>query len=42
MTNVDVPITPPLPPWDYLAAIRQVVCNPHEHNSGICIRSLTL
>ena len=31
-----------LPPCDYLAAVRQAVCNPCEFTPNICIRSLTL
>ena len=42
MPHVDVSIPPPLPPFDYLTAVRQAVCNPYEYPSDICIRSLTL
>ena len=40
--HVDVPNPPPLPPCDYLAAVRLAVSNAYEYTSDICIHSLTL
>ena len=42
MPHVNVQIPPPLPPRDYLAAVRQAVSNPYQYTSDICIRPLTL
>ena len=42
MPNVNVQISPPLPPCDYLAAVRQAVSNPYQYTFDVCMRSLTL
>ena len=33
--HVEVQISSPLPPWDYLAAVRQAVSNPYQYTSDI-------
>ena len=42
MPHVDIPIFPPLPPCDYLAAVREAVSNQYRYTSDICMHSLTL